>query len=257
MDTSPQSASTRSDQWSTTLPAHQEGDIEEAEPHIHLPNPSYWPILLGLAVAVALGGFILSPLISIVALIFVLVCALGWSIEDPMAVLKEKFVTIYQPVDPSKYKLGQNVVDSQGKLFGKIEARFPRYVLVERGGFLPKVYYVPRAAIKDEVKNNTIFLELSENDLVNRGLNGLPDDLYDEAPEVVAPKVRGIPQFARRPLSPAETGHYNYGRMSPGINTDASGSYFREDVQPHPRDYVTEGLYSTDKQIPPRTISPD
>jgi hypothetical protein len=257
MDTSPQSASSTSDQWSTTLPAHQEGDIEEAEPHIHLPNPSLWPILLGLAIAIAMGGFIISPLISIVALIFVLICALGWAIEDPMAHLPEKFVTIYQPVDPSKYKLGQNVVDSQGKWLGKIQARFPRYVLVERNGLFPRVYYVPQASIKDEFKNNTLSLSHSENELVNMGLNNLPDDLYIESQEVMAPKVRGIPQFARRPLSPAETGHYNYGRMSPGINTDASGSYYREDVQPHPRDYVTEGVYSTDAQIPPRPISPD
>jgi hypothetical protein len=257
MDTSPQSASSTPDQWSVTLPTHQEGDLEEAEPHIHLPNPSLWPVLLGLAIAIAMGGFILSPFLSILALIFVLICALGWAIEDPMAHLPDKFVTIFQPEDHWKFKLGQNVIDSKGQLLGKVQARFPRYILVERGGLLPKVYYVPQAAVRDEVKNNTLSLSLSEDELVNMGYNSLPDDLYTEAPEVVAPRVRGIPQFARRPLSPAETGHYNYGRMSPGINTDASGSYHRDEVQPHPRDYVTEGMYSTEDEIPPRTINPD
>lgn len=257
MDTTPHSTSSTSNQWDTTLSAHQEGEIEDSVPHIHLPNPSLWPILLGLAIAIALGGLILTPIISIIALILIVICAIGWSVEDPMAPLKEKFVTIYQTEEPSKFKLRQNVVDSQGAWLGEIRARFPRYILVERGGLLPKVYYVPQSAVKDQVKNNTILLTLSENDLVNMELNRLPNDLYDDVPEVVAPRVRGIPQFARRPLSPAETGHYNYGRMSPGINTDASGSYHRDEVQPHPRDYVTEGLYSTDNQIPPRTVSPD
>ncbi|HET8851353.1 MAG TPA: DoxX family protein [Ktedonobacteraceae bacterium] len=260
MDSTPHSMSSTSDELSATLPAQQEGDIVEAQAHIHLPNPSFWPILISLAIAIALGGVLFisgAPWISLLALVFVLVCAIGWAIEDPMAPMKEKYVTIYQAVDPWKFKLHQNVVDSEGKWLGEIRARFPRYILVERGGLFPKVYYVPQSAIRDEIKNNTIFLALSEDDLVHMELNRLPDDLYYETPDLSLSPVRGIPQFARRPLSPAETGHYNYGRMSPGINTDASGSYHRDEVQPHPRDYVTEGMYSTEKQIPPRTISPD
>jgi len=116
---------------------------------------------------------------------------------------------------------------------------------------------VPQSAIRDQIKDNTVFLTLSEDDLVRMGLNRIPDDLYDEAPAVEVRTVRGIPQFARRPLSPAETGHYNYGRMSPGMNTDASGSYHREEVQPEPHTYVTADVYTTDEPIPPRTISPD
>jgi hypothetical protein len=251
MDSTPHSMSSTSDELSATLPAQQEDEIEEAQAHIHLPNPSFWPILICLGIAIALGGVLFisnAPWISLLALVFVLICAIGWAIEDPMAPMKEKYVTIYQAVDPWKFKLHQNVIDSQGKLLGEIRARFSRYILVERGGLLPKVYYVPQSAIRDEVNNNTIFLTLSENDLVRMELNRLPDDLYYETPVPGLTPVRGIPQFARRPLSPAETGHYNYGRMSPGINTDASGSYPRDEVQPHPQDYVTEGVYATDKQ---------
>jgi hypothetical protein len=87
-------------------------------------------------------------------------------------------------------------------------------------------------------------------------LNRVPNDLYYEAPEAGVPTIRGTAQFARRPLSPAETGHYNYGRNWPGINTDASGSYHPEEILPKPQDYVTEGVYATDT-IPPREISPD
>jgi hypothetical protein len=89
------------------------------------------------------------------------------------------------------------------------------------------------------------------------GLNDVPDDLYDEVSESGVPVVRGAAQFARRPLSPAETGHYHYGKRSPGMNTDASGSYHRDEVLPRPQTYVTEGMYSTDEPIPSRVISPD
>jgi len=259
MDSSPHSTSSISEEVDTSLLAHQEGDIEGAEPHVHLPNPSYWPILLGLALAIAMGALLFvssAPWISLLVIPFVLLCILGWALEDPMAPLKEQVVTVYQVVDPWKFKIGQNVVDSQGKWLGKIQARFSRYILVERGGLFPKVYYVPQSAIRDQIKNNAIFLTLSEDDLLRLELNRLPNDLYDEAPDFGLPTVRGIAQFARRPLSPAETGHYNYGRNWPGINTDASGSYHREEVLPKPQDYVTEGVYATDK-IPPRETSPD
>ena len=66
----------------------------------------------------------------------------------------------------------------------------------------------------------------------------MPGDLYDETPEHGVPVVRGAAQFARRPLSPAETGHYNYGPNYPGINTDAAGSYHPEEVRPVPQKYV-------------------
>ncbi len=108
------------------------------------------------------------------------------------------------------------------------------------------MYYVPQSATRDEIKKNTILLTISEADLLRMGLNSIPDDLYDEVPEAGFPVVRGAAQFARRPLSPAETGHYSYGRMSPGMNTDASGSYLREEVLPRPQTYVTEGVPATD-----------
>jgi len=262
MDSSPQRASSISDEFSPSLLTEQEVDVEEAEPHIHLPNPSYWPILLGVALAIMLFGllFISSAAWLVpIAVILVLVCILGLAMEDPMAPLKEKFVTIYQAVksDPRRFKIGQEVVDVNGRWLGRVRARFSRYLLVERGTLLSKVFYVPQSAVRDQNGNDTVYLDLSEEDLARMQLDRLPDDLYDEAPDAGVPQVKGIPQFARRPLSPAETGHYNYGKNWPGMNTDASGSYHREEVLPQPSDYVTEGVYSTDEPIPPRVISPD
>src|SRR5437868_15242187 len=88
MDTSPQSTSSTLHESGVYEPVEQEGDVEEAGPHVHLPNPSYWRVLLGLSIAVAMAGLLLiscAPWMSIIALVFVLICILGWGLEDSMA----------------------------------------------------------------------------------------------------------------------------------------------------------------------------
>ncbi len=159
---------------------------------------------------------------------------------------------------PPDFYIGQEVVDKNGKKLGKIQARFSHYILVERGGLFVKAYYVPHSAISSNI-SRTIRLSLSEDDLRAKGFNSVPEDLYTESPELGVPDVTGIAQFARGPLSPAETGHYNYGRHWPGMNTDASGSYRREEVLPRPQRYVGEDItiFTTDTNIPSRDISPD
>jgi BON domain-containing protein len=62
-------------------------EVEETEHHIHLPNPSYWPLLLGAAVLVEVTGLLFvpeGPWLSIIAAPFVLLGILGWGLEDPM-----------------------------------------------------------------------------------------------------------------------------------------------------------------------------
>lgn len=136
-------------------------------------------------------------------------------------------------------QLGQDVVDSDGDKLGKIQARFERCVLVERKGFFTKVYYVPRTMISKNV-GGVLHLALSEKELREQGYAEVPADLYDEVVEPGVPHVfSGVPKFATRPLSPAQTGHYHYGRRWPGINTDAGGSYHREEVLPIPQKLVT------------------
>jgi hypothetical protein len=265
MESSPQSASFTPDEYAN-LPAGSQDEhggeaADSHSTHIHLPNPSYWPILLGAGLAIAVLGLLIiniTPWLFVIALPLILIAIMGWALEDPMAPLKEIYVRVRTVADPWKYKIGQGVEDSQRRWLGKVQARFAHYVLVERGGLMLKVYYVPVHAIREEVRNNTLWLTMSEEELVRGGFNSVPDDLYEETPEAGFPRVRGAAQFARRPLSPAETGHYNYGRMSPGINTDAGGSYHRTEINPTPQTYVTEGkVYVTDEPIPPRAISSD
>ena len=142
-------------------------------------------------------------------------------------------------VSAHTFELGEAVQDRDGKKLGKVRARFSHYILVERGGLFSKAYYVPKSAVTSNAKG-MIRLSLSEEDLRQQGLDSVPDDLYSESPEMGVPRVTGVPLVGLKPLSPAETGHYNYGRHWPGMNTDASHSYHRDEVMPAPQRVVEE-----------------
>ena len=53
MDSSLQSANVAVDELSTSLDHHEETVGAEEEHHVHLPNPSWWPLILGTAILVA------------------------------------------------------------------------------------------------------------------------------------------------------------------------------------------------------------
>jgi hypothetical protein len=138
------------------------------------------------------------------------------------------------------YELGEEVFDNNGDKVGKVQARFERYILVESGGLFGHAYYIPRSALGNaEGGRRGLFVNMSKAEMREAGFHLVPDDLYDDVPEPGSPQVfSGVPKFARRPLSPAQTGHYHYGRRWPGINTDAAGSYHREEVLPIPQKLV-------------------
>ncbi len=84
MDTSLQRANLAVDELDTPLQAEQ---VEEEEHHIHMPGPSWWPVLLGAAILVTVIGLLFipdGPWLSVAAAPFILVGILGWVLEDPM-----------------------------------------------------------------------------------------------------------------------------------------------------------------------------
>lgn len=89
MDTSLQSVNLTADELHTSLAAKEaEEALEEEQHHIHMPNPSLWPFILGAAVLFTVSGLLALPDIpwlSVIAAPFVLVGMLGWALEDPMA----------------------------------------------------------------------------------------------------------------------------------------------------------------------------
>ncbi|HTI15600.1 MAG TPA: hypothetical protein VL461_13715 [Dictyobacter sp.] len=234
---------------------------EEEEHHIHMPNPSLWPLVLSVAILVTVVGLLFLPggaWLSAIAVPFVLVGILGWAVENPSAKPEAEYIlspTIGGAL--AKYQNGQDVLDRDGVWLGTIHARFDHYILVDRGGMAIKVYYVPPQMIESVVQNNVVRLKVREADLLIKGLDRVPADLYDEEPVHGFPRVNGVPLFAHDPLSPAETGHYNYGPNFPGINTDAAGSYRPEEVRPIPQKYVADrkSLYLNRKSLPTRSVS--
>ncbi|HEY4385067.1 MAG TPA: BON domain-containing protein [Ktedonobacteraceae bacterium] len=88
METSLQSAHITVDELHRSIAANPE--VEEEEPHIHLPNPSLWPALLSVAILITVAGLLFvpdTPWLFIIGTPLVLVGILGWALEDPMASL--------------------------------------------------------------------------------------------------------------------------------------------------------------------------
>src|SRR6266436_2559346 len=101
MDTSVQNTNLTEDELTVPVLEDQDADLAEAEEaaHIHLPNGSLWPLLLGLAILVTMIGFAIintTPWVTIIGAVFVLVGILGWASENPNASHEEV-------VEPGKY----------------------------------------------------------------------------------------------------------------------------------------------------------
>lgn len=86
MDTTLHMAGPAVDDLGQVLAISQE--VEETEHHIHLPNPSLWPLILSAAILAEVAGLLFipeGPLLSIIAAPCILVAIMGWALEDPMA----------------------------------------------------------------------------------------------------------------------------------------------------------------------------
>ena len=74
-----------------TLPASEVSHDAHAQGksgHIHLPGPSYWPIVMGVALLITFVGFLVinsTPALVIIGAVLVLISIIGWGLEDPMA----------------------------------------------------------------------------------------------------------------------------------------------------------------------------
>ena len=152
---------------------------------------------------------------------------------------------------------GQHVYDAQGGRVGKILVRLPGYILVERGLIFRRSYYVPLWLVQ-RVEGQHVQLVVSEVTLAERGYANVPSELYHvprPSGAIVFPDISGASRLGKYPPTPAETGHYHYGPLGPGINTDASGSYAPYEIDPYgrPVDRPVK-LYSTGKLVHSRTL---
>lgn len=58
---------------------HGEGTVRPED--IHMPPPSFWPILLALGFSMIVGGLAVSLALVLVGVIITLTSAVGWCIE--------------------------------------------------------------------------------------------------------------------------------------------------------------------------------
>lgn len=87
METSLQSVNLTADDLARSFELNQAAE-EEAARYIHLPNPSFWPLILSVAILVTVAGLLSLPDVPWLSLIgtpFILVGIMGWALEDPMA----------------------------------------------------------------------------------------------------------------------------------------------------------------------------
>ena len=50
---------------------------------IHMPNPSYWPIVLAFGLTCIMFGLSINISVTIIGLLIALVGTIGWTIESP------------------------------------------------------------------------------------------------------------------------------------------------------------------------------
>jgi len=64
---------------------HEEAGKKQATAHLPLPQPSIWPLLLSASITGVIVGALFidqSPWVVLLALFFVLICILGWALEE-------------------------------------------------------------------------------------------------------------------------------------------------------------------------------
>ncbi len=156
-----------------SLETRPEVEEEEIEHHIHLPNPSLWPLILSVAIFFAVGGLLFipdSPWLTIIAAPFVLIGILGWALEDPMGVPHDKGTNIYtytaNLTPRAVLELAEEVVDHNVTISSTAYSTHPVKVEI------------------DEVKDDGIVLALygkveleTQREQVEKALRALPNVL--------------------------------------------------------------------------------
>ncbi len=121
------------------------GDFEEYEDpsHIHLPNPSFWPAILGVSCLVAIGGVMFintAPAITIIGTVLVILSMMAWVFEDPFA--KKVDADVYRPTTFAAAVLhdAESVIDRNVTISSTTWSTHPVKVELEREGVILALY---------------------------------------------------------------------------------------------------------------------
>ena len=155
------------------LPASQasaEALEHDESSHIHLPGPSYWPIVISVALLITFVGFLIinsTPALVIVGVILVLISIIGWGLENPQAprtkvVEQEGYSRSFAeaaitgkptPLAEAALREAEDVVDQTVTVSSTAWSAHPVKVFVEREGVVLSLYgKVELEAQKQEVE---------------------------------------------------------------------------------------------------------
>ena len=158
MDTSLQNTSLTEDEMVTPAQVDEEAAHTEAEEaHIHLPNGSLWPILLGISILVTIVGFVFINTvywITVIGAICVFISIMGWALEDPMATHGEQvkpgeYSATFEeaaisgkptPLAAKVLREAEDVVDQTVTVDTTAWSAHPVKVFVEREGVVLSLY---------------------------------------------------------------------------------------------------------------------
>lgn len=171
MNTPLQSASTLGDELTLTASQEHGGAHDHSEAgHIHLPGPSYWPIVISVALLITIVGLLVvnsTPALLIVGGVLVLISIVGWGLEDPMASksgekkpnevalsFAEAAITGKQtPLAKAALRDAEDVVEKTVTIASTAWSAHPVKVFVEREGVVLSLYgKVELEAQKQEVE---------------------------------------------------------------------------------------------------------
>lgn len=142
----------------------------QAEGHIHLPNPSYWPLLVGISILIIMVGVLIShetPVLIIIGFPILLITMMGWALENPnapkgatvkageYAMSYAEAATTGKPTVLGQVALrdAEDVVEQTVTISSTAWSAHPVKVFVEREGVVLSLYgKVELEAQKDEVE---------------------------------------------------------------------------------------------------------
>jgi hypothetical protein len=149
--------------------AHDDGHDEEHE-HIHIPPPSYWPIVLAGCITIMFAGFLSTLVISAIGALLVLIVMIAWGLEGSESVPTPLTgVPVIGGGDPEdKLAPGARVITSDGRFVGRISRTSEDSPLVKQGWIPTRYGYLSRSAI-DHIEEGAIVLTLTEQQVRERG----------------------------------------------------------------------------------------
>jgi len=151
--------------------AHAHGDEHDEEhEHIHIPPPSFWPIVLAGCITIMFAGFLSTLVISAIGALLVLIVMIAWGLEGSESVPRALTnVTVIGGGDAeAKLAPGARVITSDGRLVGRVTQASQDSPLVKAGWIPTRYGYLARSAI-DHIEEGAIILSLTEQQVRERG----------------------------------------------------------------------------------------